>query len=66
MKVKCINTCGYHSLTKDIIYDVVHITRFYYHIINDNKNIMPYSYFMFKSLFEIRNDKIDKLLEDEN
>jgi hypothetical protein len=65
MKVKCINNNGFSNLTIGKIYEVFEIDDDgYYYIIDDNKNeVWWYPKGYFKSLYEIRNEKIDKLLE---
>ena len=68
MKVKCIdNSNGWEwRLTIDKIYNVIEEKHYRYWIINDDgyKNWYPKD--RFKSLSEIRNETINKLLEDES
>ena len=62
MKVKCINSNGYW-LTIDNIYDVIK-DGYNYYLLRDNQNYKwwyPKEYF--KLLSEVRNEKINKLLE---
>jgi hypothetical protein len=63
MKVVCINNIGQPYLTINKAYEIVTINGLYYKIISVNgyKHWYPKEYF--KPLSEIRNDKIDKLLE---
>ena len=70
MKVKCINM-GYqkdtYNLTIGKIYDVIYIYGDGdYIIVDDSGDDMWYPMEYFKSLSKIRNDTINKLLEDEN
>jgi hypothetical protein len=62
MKIKCINDGGWEYLTIGKIYEVFYIDKYYYKINNDNGYKHWYSKDWFKTLSEIRNDKIDKLL----
>ena len=66
MKVKCINNSnGWEwRLTIDKIYDVICEDKVYYTIINDSGNNHWYWKTNFKSLTEIRDEIIDKLLSD--
>lgn len=73
MKVKCINNryeynnWKFISLTIGKIYDVFEIIRdCEYLIINDHNMESSYPKECFTSLSEIRNDTINKLLEDES
>jgi hypothetical protein len=66
MKVKCIkNNSWKRHLTIDKIYDAIYIDNDY-KIIDDIYEEWRYPKEWFKSLSEIRNEKIDKLLDDEN
>jgi hypothetical protein len=64
MKVVCINNDGYGgALTFGKTYDVIYISMTdCYKIINDKSNIDWFYKDWFKSLNEIRMEKIDKLL----
>ena len=66
MKVKCINSIIWY-LTIGKIYDVIKIDSAdnYYWIINDSDRLFNYPKKHFKLLSEIRNEKIDKLLNDD-
>ena len=68
MKVKCINNDDWKYLIIDKIYDVIEEDDEddEYQMINDKGYIWGCSKYRFKLLSEIRNEKIDKLLEDEN
>ena len=64
MKVKCIdNQNGLNYLTIRKIYDVIDDNAYCYKIINDRNNERYYPKEFFRILSEIRNKKIDKLLE---
>ena len=63
MKVKCIDIGYWVFLTIDKIYDVI---KYDYYIIDDSGNKWRYPKELFKTLSEMRNDKINKLLEDES
>jgi hypothetical protein len=64
MKVKCINNDDYsYYLTIGKIYDVIYFNSIGYKIFNDVDYSGLYPKKLFKSLSEIRNEKIDKLLE---
>jgi hypothetical protein len=64
MKIKCIKNDGWLDLTLGKIYDVIFIYNDGdYDIINDNDYEWYYPKECFKPLYEIRNEKIDKLLE---
>ena len=66
MKIKCINNKWNNkklSLTIGKSYDVINKTEYRYWIIDDEGDDGWYSKEYFKSLSEIRNEKIDKLLE---
>jgi hypothetical protein len=64
MKVKCINNKGYeYRLTIGKWYNVIRNHQYYGFLIIDDKNYeFWFSKKYFKSLSEIRNNKIDKLL----
>jgi hypothetical protein len=64
MKVKCIDNKGWKTwLTIDKIYEVIDIDDDNYYIKDDNGYEFWYPKEWFKLLSEIRNEKIDKLLE---
>jgi hypothetical protein len=64
MKVKCIDNNGWSELTIGKIYNIIDIDNDNdYWLINDNGYECWYSEYLFKLLSEIRNEKIDKLLE---
>jgi hypothetical protein len=63
MKVKCIDRGFWLLLTIGKTYDVIDVTGNWYLIINDNGDKDWYYKSSFKPLSEIRNEKIDKLLE---
>jgi hypothetical protein len=65
MKIKCINNNGFKkSLTVSKTYEVIYIYNDGdYEIIDDKGNEFWYPKDYFKTLYEIRNEKIDKLLE---
>ena len=65
MKVKYIIDYGWYDLTIDKIYDVICEDKVYYTIINDSGNDHDYPKEWFKTLAEIRNEIINKLLSDE-
>ena len=65
MKVVCVDNergCEKH-LTIGKSYDLLYKDKYYYTIIDDHGNIGGYYKEYFKSLSEIRNKKIDKLLK---
>jgi hypothetical protein len=65
MKIKCITNIN--TLTIGKIYDIINYNNDGgYIIINDNGYEFWYPKEWFKPLSEIRNEKIDKLLEDES
>jgi hypothetical protein len=69
MKVVCIGNAFYENiLTIGKIYEVSLCTPDGYEILNDNNEYCIYSGFNFilltKSKMEIRNEKIDKLLDE--
>jgi hypothetical protein len=67
MKIKCIdNKDGELYLTIDKTYNVIEDNKFNYKIINDNGYNNWYYKEYFKPLSEYRNERIDKLLEDES
>ena len=68
MKIVCINKNGYNGdITIGKTYEVIHINDYGdYIIINDKGDKNWYPKDRFKSLSEIRADKINKLLEDES
>jgi hypothetical protein len=67
MKIVCINNKGWSSLTLGKTYDVIGINMFSeYIIINDISEEYSYIKERFKLLSEIRNEKINKLLNDES
>ena len=64
MKVKCINNGKeWRDITISKTYEVIDINQFGYLIINDCGHKLRYEKECFKTLSEIRNEKIDKLLE---
>ena len=68
MKVVCIDdNDGYNYLTIGKTYDVINEDGgeydYGYYIIDDNNIKDWYGEYMFKPISEIRNDKINKLLE---
>lgn len=63
MKVKCIDSHGYSFITIGKTYDVINIVDGWYYIINNNDYKDCYEKERFKTPAEIRNEKIDKLLE---
>ena len=65
MKIKCINNNGWEYLTVDKTYEVIEDDNWYW-IINDKGIEDWYPKELFKTLAEMRNDKINKLLEDES
>ena len=69
MKVKCIDNdeCYRNYLTNGKIYDIIDEDNNWYWIINDygKENWYLKSYFE-SAVAEIRNDTINKLLEDES
>ena len=67
MKVKCFKQDIFDKLTIGKTYDVIKIDDDgNYYIIDDIGYELRYLKEHFKSLSEIRNEKINKLLEDEN
>ena len=74
MKKVCIKTNKNYWLTigktyeviSDVNYDYGYYDNNGYNIINDNGDDCWYEKECFKSLAEIRNETIDKLLEDES
>jgi hypothetical protein len=67
MKVKCIDNKGNENyLTISKIYDAIYNNEIiYYHIQADDGYTSIYRQIYFKTLSEIRNEKIDKLLNYE-
>ena len=65
MKVKCIDESG-DGITISKTYDVIDEDKWFYKIINNFDNNNYYNKSRFKTLAEIRNEIIDKLLEDES
>ena len=67
MKIKCIDNDDYWlNLTIDKIYEVIAESSSGYKIINDLGEENWYRKEWFKTISEMRNDKINRLLEDEN
>jgi hypothetical protein len=70
MKVVCIdNEYNENYLTIGEFYEVIHETIYeceYYYITDDNSKLDYYPKILFKNLSEYRNEKIDKLLENES
>ena len=67
MTVKCIDTMGYKYLTMGKTYEVVSIDADGdYYIINDECDDLWYPKYLFKTLSEMRNETINKLLENES
>jgi hypothetical protein len=67
MKVKCINNKYYDDrLALDKIYEVIAETTYYYQIIDNTFQKTWWNKKWFKTMLEIRNEKINKLLEDDN
>jgi hypothetical protein len=65
MKVVCIDNIGWKNLTIGKIYEVFKIyNNIWYEIINDDHYKSPYEKQLFKTLSEIRNGEIDKLLRE--
>jgi hypothetical protein len=65
MKMKCINKYSWLNLTIGKIYDIINYNNDGgYIIINDNGYEFWYPKSWFKPLFEIRNEKINKLLNE--
>jgi hypothetical protein len=66
MKVKCIDNKGFHNLTICKIYNIIYDDKddFRYFIKDDINEKWGYPKRLFKPLSEIRNDKINKLLEE--
>jgi hypothetical protein len=65
MKIKCINKDGWKYLTKDKIYEVIIENDGFnnYAVLDDKDCVWWYPKECFKPLYEIRNEKINKLLE---
>ena len=65
MEVVCIdNERGWwKNITIGKVYDVLIIRNDSYEIYNDNKNNISYSKDLFKTIPEIRNEKIERLLK---
>jgi hypothetical protein len=67
VKVKCIDNYGWSYLTIGKTYDVIEIDDEYgYKIIDDSDYKNWYEKELFKTISEIRNEIINKLLEDES
>ena len=68
MKVKCIENRGFRNLTVGKMYDIIYDDKndFRYFIKDDINEKWGYPNKNFKTLSEIRNEIIDKLLEDES
>jgi hypothetical protein len=64
MKVVCINNKGFTNLTISKTYEAIVEDDYCYRIISDYGNEYRYPKSYFKSLSEIRNEKIDKLLAE--
>ena len=65
MKIKCINNYGCeYFLTIGKTYDVIKETMMSYVIIDDRNERWYYPMEYFKPLSEIRNDKIERLLDE--
>lgn len=71
MKVKCINDGKHRYLTINKMYDLIGESEKSYYIVDydwydfeENEHDCPKEWF--KTLSEIRNEKIDKLLENES
>lgn len=63
VKVKCISIEGWEIyLTVGKIYDVIDYDGLYYHLKADDSYMHFYPKECFKSISEIRNDEINKLL----
>ena len=65
MKVKCIDKVSFIYITVNKTYDIIHINKYGdYWIIDDNEDeVWWYPKEWFKPLYEIRNEKINKLLK---
>ena len=64
MKVKCIKNGGFlNLLTVGKTYEVIGKVNYSYEIMNDNGFENWYRIEWFRTLSEIRNEKINKLLE---
>jgi hypothetical protein len=63
MKIKCIDKSHCSWLTIGKIYNVIDENEYKYLIICDENEELWYRKIHFKPLSEIRNNKIDKLLE---
>ena len=67
MKVKCIENHNYlFNITIGKTYEVINIYDNGYDIVNDEGGYWCYSKEYFRTLSEIRNEKINKLLEYES
>ena len=75
MKVVCIDKNDYEyftiinyyiDITINKKYDIISYFNDKCLILNDNQNERLYPIYLFKTISEYRNDKINKLLEDEN
>ena len=67
MNVKCINNYKCRGeLTISKTYDITNMTFDFYYLLNDHGHHCWYEKKLFKTLSEIRAEKIDKLLEYEN
>jgi hypothetical protein len=67
MKVVCKENDGYKNcLTINKTYDIINEKKYGYQMINDKGYIWGCSKHCFKLLSEYRNEKINKLLEDES
>ena len=64
MKVKCINDYWLFYLTIGKTYEVISENAWRYIIIDDTGEDNRYLVEWFKTLSELRNEKIDKLLEE--
>lgn len=63
MKIKCINVgCWRIYLTVDKTYDVIKEDGVYYYLIDDKGRENWHWKYFFKTLSELRNEKIKKLL----
>ena len=62
MKIKCIENT-YYDLTIDKTYVVIDEDEDWYWVIDDNGRENWHWKYFFKTLSELRNDKINKLLE---
>ena len=67
MKVKCIDKVdGWFNLTVGKIYEVIGYGGYRYNIIDDIGDECWFPKECFKTLSELRNETINKLLEDES